>query len=79
MTARHRAECRAAGLALVMLVGGLPAQSPADPGYRVGVVSESGDAIRWFRPTESGLELDRLVPIDPRPPERDGPHNITVA
>lgn len=47
--------------------------------YQVGVVSESGDAIRWFRPTEAGLELDRLVPIDPRPPERDGPHNITVA
>jgi DNA-binding beta-propeller fold protein YncE len=49
-------------------------------GYHVGVVSESGDMVSWLAPTPNGgLVLERTVATDPRPPERDGPHNITVA
>jgi YVTN family beta-propeller protein len=51
-----------------------------DPGYRVGVTSESGDIVTWLRPLPDGsLERERVVAVNPRPPEIDGPHNITVA
>jgi len=51
-----------------------------DPGYRVGVTSESGDIVTWLRPLADGtLVEDRVVAVNPRPPEIDGPHNITVA
>lgn len=63
---------------ICLFPGGLPAQATAD--YRVGVVSESGDIVTWLRPEPGGrLTLDRVVKIDPRPPEIDGPHNITTA
>jgi YVTN family beta-propeller protein len=49
----------------------------ADPGYRVGVVSESGDIVTWLKPNGSGLALDRVVPVGLMPSDIDGPHNIT--
>lgn len=68
-----------AGCCMVVLLapGRAAAQAPA---YRVGVTSESGDIVTWLRPRSDGtLERDRVVAVDPRPPEIDGPHNITVA
>lgn len=62
---------------LLAAASGAAAQTPA---YKVGIVSESGDIVTWLRPEMGGkLVLDRVVKIDPRPPEIDGPHNITVA
>jgi YVTN family beta-propeller protein len=46
----------------------------AAAGYRVGVVSESGDIATWLKPSASGLSVERVMPVD-----IDGPHNITVA
>jgi YVTN family beta-propeller protein len=51
----------------------------ADTGYRVGVVSESGDIATWLKPSGSGLVVDRVVPVGIMPSDIDGPHNITVA
>jgi YVTN family beta-propeller protein len=51
----------------------------ADPGYRVGVVSESGDIATWLKPAGGGLAVDRVVPVGIMPSDIDGPHNITVA
>jgi DNA-binding beta-propeller fold protein YncE len=70
-------------LALIALVpiavpGALRAQAP-DPGYRVGVVSESGDIVTWLRPGQGTLTLDHVVPVGIMPSDIDGPHNITVA
>lgn len=63
--------------ALCVLTSPLAAQSAP---WLVGVASESGDHISWLAPTAGGgLELVRTVPTDPRPPERDGPHNVTVS
>lgn len=71
-------NCATHFAALMLLAAPLGAQ--ASPGYRVGVASESGDMISWFVPTAGGgLQLERTVPTDPRPPERDGPHNVTVS
>lgn len=50
-----------------------------DPGYRVGVVSESGDVATWLRPAGNGLVIDRVVPIGIMPTAIDGPHNIVVS
>lgn len=62
---------------LLALVG---AGRASAQGYLVGVTSESGDRVTWLRPQAGGgLVVDRVVPIDPRPPEIDGPHNLTVA
>lgn len=51
----------------------------ADPDYRVGVVSESGDIATWLKPQGNRLVVDRVVPIGIMPSDIDGPHNITVA
>jgi len=50
-----------------------------DAGYRVGVVSESGDIVTWLKPGETGLTVDRVVPVGLMPSDIDGPHNITVS
>jgi YVTN family beta-propeller protein len=51
----------------------------SDPGYRVGVVSESGDIVTWLEPNASGLTVDRVVPVGLMPSDIDGPHNITAS
>lgn len=57
-----------------------PAQAQTgDPGYRVGVVSESGDMATWLKPVGTGLSVDRVVPVGIMPTDIDGPHNITVS
>lgn len=69
-----------AGCILTLALRANPASAQSQLSYRVGVVSESGDMVSWFQPTSGGgLTLERTVATDPRPPERDGPHNITVA
>lgn len=50
-----------------------------DPGYRVGVVSESGDIVTWLRPGPGTLSVDRVVPVGIMPVDIDGPHNLAVA
>lgn len=50
-----------------------------DPGYRVGVVSESGDIVTWLTPGNGTLTLDRVVPVGIMPADIDGPHNLAVA
>ncbi len=68
----------------VLMLGALALATPlaaqsADPGYRVGVVSESGDIVTWLRPGEGTLVVDHVVPIGVMPTDIDGPHNVTVA
>jgi YVTN family beta-propeller protein len=65
-------------LLAVLLTGGSPTQA-VNPGYRVGVVSESGDIVTWLTPTGAGLKLDRVVPVGVMPSDIDGPHNIAVS
>jgi DNA-binding beta-propeller fold protein YncE len=66
------------GLLGTLLTVSASAQT-ADAGYRVGVVSESGDITTWLKPTGNGLSVDRVVPVGVMPSDIDGPHNITVA
>jgi DNA-binding beta-propeller fold protein YncE len=69
-------------LALLAILLAAPVPAPAqtaDAGYRVGVVSESGDIATWLKPTATGLTVDRVVPVGIMPTDIDGPHNITVA
>jgi YVTN family beta-propeller protein len=65
-------------LLLLLLAGPARAQT-GDAGYRVGVVSESGDIVTWLKPTAEGLATERVVPVGIMPSDIDGPHNITVA
>ncbi len=69
---------------MLAVLGGLllPAAVMAqatDPGYRVGVVSESGDIVTWLRPGPGTLAVDRVVPVGIMPVDIDGPHNLAVA
>jgi YVTN family beta-propeller protein len=50
-----------------------------DRGYRVGVVSESGDIATWFKPAGNSLTVDRVVPVGIMPTGIDGPHNIAAS
>jgi YVTN family beta-propeller protein len=61
-----------------LLASAAQAQS-GDAGYRVGVVSESGDIVTWLKPYGTGLTVDRVVPVGIMPSDIDGPHNITVS
>jgi len=62
----------------LVLASSVHAQT-GDPGYRVGVVSESGDVATWLKPVGTGLSVDRVVPVGIMPTDIDGPHNITVS
>jgi YVTN family beta-propeller protein len=66
------------GVLALALAGSVAAQT-ADPGYRVGVVSESGDIVTWLRPDGGSLSVERVVPLGVMPADIDGPHNIAVA
>lgn len=66
-------------LLAVVLATPTRAEAPV-PAYLVGVVSESGDIVSWFRPTaDGGLVLDREVPIGTMIADIDGPHHLAVA
>jgi YVTN family beta-propeller protein len=65
--------------ALATLSGSRAAAQAVDPGYRVGVVSESGDIVTWLRPGAGTLVTDHVVPVGIMPSDIDGPHNVTVA
>jgi YVTN family beta-propeller protein len=66
-------------LIALILATPLAAQQAADPGYRVGVVSEAGDVVTWLRPSAAGLSVDRVVQVGTMPSDNDGPHNLAVA
>jgi YVTN family beta-propeller protein len=64
---------------LGLLLAGPAFGQTADPRYRVGVVSESGDIATWLTPRGNSLVVDRVVPVGIKPSDIDGPHNIAVA
>ena len=64
---------------LPALLLGLHPVSAQGPGYRVVVVSESGDIATWLKPSGTSLVTDRVVSIGVMPSDIDGPHNIAVA
>jgi DNA-binding beta-propeller fold protein YncE len=65
---------------LFMLAAGASLQAQeADPGYLVGVVSESGDIVTWINPGADTLMLDRTVGVGIMPADIDGPHNLAVS
>lgn len=64
---------------LLLSITGTARAQIQDAGYRVGVVSESGDIVTWLKPTAQGLAAERVVPVGIMPSDIDGPHNITVA
>lgn len=66
-------------IAMGVLLGGPVLAQTGDAGYRVGVVSESGDVATWLKPVGSGLAVDRVVPLGIMPTSIDGPHNIAMS
>ena len=68
----------ACGVMFLGAAASLRTQTP-DPGYLVGVVSESGDMVTWIRPGADALTLDRTVPLGIMPADIDGPHNLAVS
>jgi len=71
----YRRHLAVAGVALA-LAGRAAAQ---DPGYRVGIVSESGDIVTWIRPGEGRLAQEKVIPVGIMPADIDGPHNLAVS
>ena len=65
-------------IGLLLLPGTLPAQA-ADPGYRLAVVSESGDLVTWLRPGAGTLTVEKVVPVGLMPTDVDGPHHVAIA
>lgn len=67
---------RWAVVGLLALVAPAPATAQD---HLVGVVSESGDIVSWFRPDgRGGLVLDREVPVGLLLADIDGPHHLAV-
>lgn len=65
-------------VAVLLWPGPLAAQA-TDPGYRVGIVSESGDIVTWIRPGEGTLTQEKVIPVGIMPADIDGPHNLAVS
>ncbi len=63
----------------IVLAGLTAPVALAGQGYRVGVVSESGDIVTWLRPGAGTLTQDRVVPVGIMPADIDGPHNLAVS
>jgi DNA-binding beta-propeller fold protein YncE len=51
----------------------------ADPGYRVGIVSESGDLVTWLKTAEGRITQEKAIPVGIMPADIDGPHNLAVS
>jgi len=66
-------------LSALLAMGAVAPGDPAEPEYRLVVVSESGDIITWIRVKDGKLESERVVPIGIMPADIDGPHNVTIA
>ncbi|MDX2122343.1 MAG: cytochrome D1 domain-containing protein [Gemmatimonadota bacterium] len=64
---------------IIVLAGLTAPVALAGQGYRVGVVSESGDIVTWLRPGAGTLTQDRVVPVGIMPADIDGPHNLAVS
>ncbi|HMA38708.1 MAG TPA: YncE family protein [Gemmatimonadales bacterium] len=74
---------RAAALCLAWTVP-VVAQAPAPPaaptfGYRLYVVSESGDIVTQLGWDGTTLKTIKTVPVGVMPADIDGPHNVTVS
>src|SRR6267378_4899007 len=67
----------AAAVAAVAAVAAIAAQAP--PGYRLYVVSESGDIVTQLTWDGSALHTVKTVPVGIMPADIDGPHNVTVS
>jgi len=63
----------------IVLAGLTAPVALAGQGYRVGVVSESGDIVTWLRPGAGALTQERVVPVGIMPADIDGPHNLAVS
>jgi DNA-binding beta-propeller fold protein YncE len=66
-------------LVVTLLCPGAAAAQSADPGYRVGIVSESGDIVTWIKPGDGTMAQDKVIPVGIMPADIDGPHNLTVS
>src|SRR5436309_5734743 len=64
-------------LLLAAAAAAIAAQAP--PGYRLYVVSESGDIVTQLTWDGSALHQVKTVPIGIMPTDIDGPHNVTVS
>lgn len=63
-------------LAVLALTTSAAAQ---DPGYRIGIVSESGDIVTWMKPGDGTLTQEKVIPVGIMPADIDGPHNLAVS
>ena len=70
---------RLASLLLLLLTPASLRGQDADPGYRLAVVSESGDRVTWLRPGAGTLAVEKIVPIGLMPTDVDGPHHVAMA
>ena len=67
-------------LVLLAAVGftSIAAQAPS-PGYRLYVVSESGDIVTQLTWDGTALHTVKTVPVGIMPADIDGPHNVTLS
>src|SRR4030095_7895285 len=77
----HHSRGKAMRRILLLLGLALPTAlvAQADPGYRVGIVSESGDIVTWLKPGDGTLTVEKTIPVGIMPADIDGPHNLAVA
>ncbi len=65
-------------LSALMVAGLLQAASPP-PRLTVYVASEAVDAVSRVHFGPEGSGVDRVIKVDPRPSESDGPHNLNIS
>jgi len=68
---------RSVSLLAAVAAAAIAAQAP--PGYRLYVVSESGDIVTQLTWDGTALHTVKTVPVGIMPADIDGPHNVTVS
>lgn len=66
-------------LAALALPATALAQAAVDPGYRLAVVSESGDQVTWLKPGAGTIAVEKVVRVGLMPTDVDGPHHVAMA
>ncbi len=62
-----------------MLLAGLATVPDSTPRLTVYVASEAVDVVSRVRFGPEGAVVERVIKVDPRPSENDGPHNLNIS
>lgn len=66
-------------LSALLILGQLQVAAPPSPRLTVYVASEAVDLVSRVHFGPEGATVEKVIKVDPRPSENDGPHNLNIS